>query len=67
MYVKRTLTLQYFSCHLTRLITIFAKRSAQESPAYLTAEFWDLYAVHGSLQCFANKVQPFFWNTWVTE
>lgn len=39
----------------------------QEVPAYLTAEFWDLYAVHDSFHGFANEVQPFFWNTWVTK
>ena len=43
------------------------ERFYQEVPAYLTAEFWDLYGVHDSLQGFANKVQPFFWNTWVTN
>ncbi len=36
-------------------------------PAYLTTEFWDLYAVHEDLEGFANEVQPFFWNTWISN
>jgi peptide/nickel transport system substrate-binding protein len=39
----------------------------REVPAYLTAEYWDLYAIHESLHGFANEIEPFFWNTWVSS
>lgn len=39
----------------------------QEVPAYLTAEFWDIYAVHDTLHGFANEVEPVLWNTWITN